>query len=60
MRRSSCLAHALILPNRTTRTQAGIRTGYSLLVDQYVDANLAEPAICDALICDALICDVLI
>lgn len=26
-----------------------MRTGYSLLVDEYVDANLAEPADCDAL-----------
>lgn len=38
----------LILPI-IERIKTGMRTGYSLLIDEYVDAALAEPADCDAL-----------
>lgn len=41
--------HALTFPNRTIGIKTAMRTGYSLLVDEYVDANLAEPDDCNAL-----------
>ncbi len=42
-------AHPLFLPNHTRRIKAGVRTGYSLLIDEYVDATLAAPVDRDAL-----------
>jgi hypothetical protein len=33
---------------RTESIKTDVRSGYSLLIDEYVDANLAEQADCDA------------
>ena len=42
-RRKRYGAHALIRPNRTVGIKVGMRTGYTRLVNGYVDTALVEP-----------------